>query len=183
MDELALILLQEVGVLKPAQLITVNALLIFYYRKWVWSSWQIGSRWIGSRQIEWRPSKEQLSLYYRISHQSWYTFKDPWTKNKRKHMFMEPLDVYLRHKLDNEGLHLIDNNVRAVQDALRPTYMTKLKAYSSFLAYYSNFLPNLTWTLALLYPEPPPAGNGLRSMKLYLSYLKIRVKLRLFLYL
>ena len=29
-------LLQEVGVLKPAQLI--NALLIFYYRKWVWSN-------------------------------------------------------------------------------------------------------------------------------------------------
>ena len=55
----------------------VNALLILYYEKWVWSSRWIGSRRIGSWRIEWTPILASSSIYlvhvayHRDDHDFW----------------------------------------------------------------------------------------------------------------
>ena len=46
--------------------------------------------------------------------------------NKTKCKFLQQSVVYLGHKLDGEGLHLTDDKLAAIGDALRPTDITTL---------------------------------------------------------
>ena len=65
--------------------------------------------------------------------------------------FMRPSVTYLGHKIDVEGLHPLEDRVRAIKDAPIPKSVAELKSYLGMLSYYSKFLPNLTSTLHPLY--------------------------------
>ena len=62
---------------------------------------------------------------------------------------MRPSVSYLGHKIDAEGLHPLDDRVRAIKDAPTPTSVSGLKSYLGMLSYYNKFLPSLS---SLLYP-------------------------------
>ena len=68
---------------------------------------------------------------------------------KSKCAFMRPSVSYLGHKIDAEGLHPLDDRVRAIRDASTPTSVSGLKSYLGMLSYYNKFLPSLS---SLLYP-------------------------------
>jgi len=51
--------------------------------------------------------------------------------------------TYLGHCIDSQGLHPLEENVRALQGVPNPK-VTKLKSYLGMLSYYSKFLPNLS---------------------------------------
>ena len=63
--------------------------------------------------------------------------------------FMRPSVCYLGHRIDAEGLHPLDDRVRAIRDAPTPTSVSELKSYLGMLSYYNKFLPNLS---SLLHP-------------------------------
>ena len=58
---------------------------------------------------------------------------------------------YLGHVIDAEGLHPTQSKVKAIQDALAPTNITKLKSFIGLVNYYHKFLPNLSTVLAPLF--------------------------------
>ena len=68
-----------------------------------------------------------------------------------KCIFMAQLVVYLGHIIDAEGLHLLPEKVRAVQEASEHRNVSELKSYIGILSYYSKKLPNLSTVLAPLY--------------------------------
>ena len=68
---------------------------------------------------------------------------------KSKCAFMRPSVSYLGHKIDAEGLHPLDDRVRAIKDAPTPTSVSGLKSYLGMLSYYNKFLPSLS---SRLYP-------------------------------
>ena len=70
---------------------------------------------------------------------------------QKKCLFMVPEVVYLGHKIDVEGLHLVVNKVDAIQAAPAPKNVAELKSYVGLLSYYRTFLPNLSNVLAPLY--------------------------------
>ena len=49
-------------------------------------------------------------------------------------MFLVPSVVYLRHKIDAQGLHLVVEKVEAVKKAPTPRNMTELKSYLGHLS-------------------------------------------------
>ena len=61
--------------------------------------------------------------------------------------FLRPSVTYLGHKIDAEGLHPLDDRIRAIKDAPTPTSVPKLKSYLGMLSYYNKFLPNLSSVL------------------------------------
>ena len=65
--------------------------------------------------------------------------------------FMRPSVTYLGHRIDADGLHPLDDRVRAIKDAPTPKSVGELKSYLGMLSYYSRFLPNLSSTLHPLY--------------------------------
>lgn len=65
--------------------------------------------------------------------------------------FMRESVTYLGHRIDANGLHPLQDNVRAIQEAPTPTSVSTLKSYLGMLTYYSKFLPNLSTTLHPLY--------------------------------
>ncbi len=71
---------------------------------------------------------------------------------KAKCRFMAPSVTYLGHQIDAEGLHPVEEKVKAVQEAPEPRNVPELKAYLGLLSYYSKFLihfdPNLEIVLA-----------------------------------
>ena len=70
---------------------------------------------------------------------------------KNKCEFMLPSVTYLGYKIDAEGLHPVEEKVKAVQEAPRPRNVTELKSYLGLLTYYGRFLPHLPSVLAPLY--------------------------------
>ena len=66
-------------------------------------------------------------------------------------MFMAPSVTYLGHRIDKEGLHPLQEKVRAVQEAPFPKDVTELNFFLGLLTYYSRFLPNTAEVLAPLY--------------------------------
>ena len=72
---------------------------------------------------------------------------------KTKCVFLAESVIYLGHVIDAEGLHPIQEKVRAVQDAPDPApkNATELKSYLGLLSYYSKFLRDLATVLAPLY--------------------------------
>ena len=93
--------------------------------------------------------------------------------------FMRPSVCYLGHRIDAEGLHPLDDRVRAIRDAPTPTSFSELKSYLGMLSYYNMFLPNLSSLLhhlhRLLRKEVPwvwgksQAKAFINSKKLLLS--------------
>ena len=65
--------------------------------------------------------------------------------------FMRPSVTYLGHKIDANGLHPLQERVRAIRDAPTPTSVSVLKSHLGMLTYYSKFLPNLSSLLHPLY--------------------------------
>ena len=70
---------------------------------------------------------------------------------KSKCEFMKPSVTYLGHRIDANGLHPLQERVRAIKDAPAPTSVSTLKSYLGMLTYYSKFLPNLSSLLHPLY--------------------------------
>ena len=68
-----------------------------------------------------------------------------------KCVFMRPSVTYLGHVINADGLHPLQDRVRAIRDAPAPRSVTELKSYLGILSYYSKFLPNLSSTLHPLY--------------------------------
>lgn len=62
--------------------------------------------------------------------------------------FMQKEGEYLGHRVDAQGLHLVEKKVKAIMDAPAPTNVTELKAYLGLVNYYNKFLPNLATLLA-----------------------------------
>ena len=69
------------------------------------------------------------------------------TVKQSKCTFLPPSVTYLGHKIDAEGLHPLDDRIRAIKDAPTPTSVPKLKSYLGMLSYYNKFLPNLSSVL------------------------------------
>ena len=62
-------------------------------------------------------------------------------------MFLVPSVVYLRHKIDAQGLHPVGEKVKAVKKAPTPRNVTELKSYLGLLLYIIlSFLPN-SWSI------------------------------------
>jgi len=59
--------------------------------------------------------------------------------------------AYLGNRIDAEGLHSIQEKLKAIRDALELQNVTKLKSYLGLLSYHSKFLPNISTHLAPLY--------------------------------
>ena len=70
---------------------------------------------------------------------------------QKKCAFMRSSVTYLGHLIDANGLHPLDEQVRAIKEAPTPRSLGELKAYLGMLSYYSRFLPNLSSTLHTLY--------------------------------
>ena len=58
--------------------------------------------------------------------------------------------TYLGYQLDANGLHPVNEKIKAIQDAPEPRNVTELKSYLGLLSYYSRFLPNMSSNLAPL---------------------------------
>ena len=65
--------------------------------------------------------------------------------------FMQPRVDYLGHRLDQDGLHPLPDQVEAIQKAPAPTNVTELKSYLGLLNYYGKFLPQLSMVLQPLH--------------------------------
>ena len=59
--------------------------------------------------------------------------------------------TYLGHRIDAEGLHPVQEKLKAVKNAPEPRNVTELKSYLGLLSYYSKFKPNMSSYLAPLY--------------------------------
>ena len=70
---------------------------------------------------------------------------------KSKCEFLRPSVTYLGHQIDAEGLHPLQEHVRAIRDAPTPTSVSELKSYLGMLTYYSRFLKNCASLLHPLY--------------------------------
>jgi len=71
--------------------------------------------------------------------------------NKQKCIFMSPSVTYVGHIIDKEGLHPVEEKVRAIMEAPSPTNVTELKSYLGLFNYYGRFMPNLSTLLAPLH--------------------------------
>ena len=70
---------------------------------------------------------------------------------KNKCEFMQLSVKYLGYRIDAEGVHPVEEKVKAIQEAASPTNVAKLKSYLGLLSYYGRFLLHLLSVLAPLY--------------------------------
>ena len=70
---------------------------------------------------------------------------------KDKCQFMVPEVSYLGHRIDENGLHPLEDKVKAILEAPSPRNVRELKSYLGLLSYYGKFLPDLSSVLAPLY--------------------------------
>ena len=71
--------------------------------------------------------------------------------NKAKCAFLLPKVEYLGHIINEQGLHLTHDKVKAIQEASRPHNVVELRSFLGIINYYGKFLPNLSTRLAPLY--------------------------------
>ena len=69
----------------------------------------------------------------------------------KKCQFLKSSVDYLGYRIDAEGLHPLEEKVKAIQDAPAPNSVQELKSYLGLIAYYSKFMPNLASVLHPLY--------------------------------
>ena len=65
--------------------------------------------------------------------------------------FLTSSITYLGHRIDSEGLHPLQDKIKAILNAPSPTSVTELKSFLGLLSYYGKFIPNLASTLHPLY--------------------------------
>ena len=70
---------------------------------------------------------------------------------REKCTFLTDEVVYLGHKIDQHGLHPIEDKVEAIQKARAPENVLELQAFLGLLNYYGRFLANLSTVLAPLH--------------------------------
>ena len=58
---------------------------------------------------------------------------------------------YLGHRIDENGLHPLEDKVKAILEVPSPRNVRELKSYLGLLSYYEKFLPDLSSVLAPLY--------------------------------
>ena len=58
---------------------------------------------------------------------------------------------YLGHVIDSDGIHLLNEKVRVIEDAPEPKSVSELKSFLGLVNYYSKSLPNLSIVLFPLY--------------------------------
>ena len=59
--------------------------------------------------------------------------------------------VYLGYKIDKDGLHPVEDRVKAIRLARAPKNVSELKSYLGLINYYARFMPNLATLLAPLH--------------------------------
>ena len=69
---------------------------------------------------------------------------------RNKCVFMSESVTYLGHRIDSQGLHPVEEKVKALLEVPIPKNTTELKSFLGMLSYYSKFLPNLSSELAPL---------------------------------
>ena len=69
---------------------------------------------------------------------------------KDKCSFMVPSVIYLGHKIDAEGVHPVQDKIKAIQEASAPKTVNELKPYLGLLNYH-KFFPKLFSEIAPLY--------------------------------
>ena len=70
---------------------------------------------------------------------------------KDKCTFMAHSVVYLGHRIDKEGLHPLEDKVRAIKDAPAPKNISELRSFLGLINHYARFLPQLSAVLAPLH--------------------------------
>ena len=70
---------------------------------------------------------------------------------RAKCIFMAREVVYLGHRIDEEGIHPINEKIQATQKLARPTNVKELQAYCGMINYYSRFFSNLSTIMSPLY--------------------------------
>ncbi|CAB3983486.1 Hypothetical predicted protein [Paramuricea clavata] len=65
--------------------------------------------------------------------------------------FLKPEVVYLGLKINEKGLHPVEEKVDAVRKAPVPSNVSELRSFLGMVQYYHSFLPNLATTLAPLH--------------------------------
>ena len=58
---------------------------------------------------------------------------------------------YLGHVIDQHGLHLTKQKVKAIRESPEPQNVSELRSFLGIINYYAKFLPNLSTKLAPLY--------------------------------
>ena len=67
---------------------------------------------------------------------------------RKKYTFLAVEVVYLRHRIDQHGLHPVQDKVEAILKARPPENVQELQAFSGLLNYYKIFLLNLISAIA-----------------------------------
>ena len=70
---------------------------------------------------------------------------------EKKCAFSKEEVQYLGHRIDQDGLHPVQDKVDAIQCARKPENVSELKAYVGLLNYYGKFLSNISTVLAPLH--------------------------------
>ena len=70
---------------------------------------------------------------------------------RSKCVFQAPEVTYLGHRITSDGIYPLEEKVKAIQDAPRPTNLNELQAFLGMLNYYSCYIPNVTSILAPLH--------------------------------
>ena len=71
--------------------------------------------------------------------------------NKQKCFFLRSSIEYLGHVVDEEGMHPMEDKVKAIKEAPSPTNATQLRSFLGLVNYYNKFFPNLAANLTPLY--------------------------------
>lgn len=71
-----------------------------------------------------------------------------------KCVFMAPEVVYLRYRINHEGIHSVADKVKAIVEAPQRTNQMQLKFFLGMLNYYHRFPPNISTALEPLHDFP-----------------------------
>lgn len=64
--------------------------------------------------------------------------------NRDKCAFFQSSVTYLGHKIDEQGIHPVQDKTDAIANAPLPKNVTELRAYLALLTYYGKFIENLS---------------------------------------
>ena len=71
--------------------------------------------------------------------------------NKQKCLFRSSSVKYLGHRIDEYGINLTVETVRAIKEAPKPTCVKQLRSYLGLVNYYGKCSPNLSTVLIPLH--------------------------------
>ena len=70
--------------------------------------------------------------------------------NKEKCVFFQKSITYLGHRIDQYGLHLLDDGIEAVVNVPAPKDVSQLRSFLGLMTHYGKFLRNLSTVVAPL---------------------------------